>query len=159
MSPLGLGNDLGGSLRNPAHCCGIASIKPSTGVVPHALYHPPEDPLIMFQLMAVEGPMARRVADLRVALLADGRDAHRDPLSLPVVRMAHDWRRLRVAVLTDPPGGSTDPGITAAIRGAADVLTAAAPTSQSRTALREAIDLWGPLLIKDIRRCGRSSTR
>lgn len=31
MSPLGLGNDIGGSLRNPAHCCGIASIKPTVG--------------------------------------------------------------------------------------------------------------------------------
>jgi len=67
MSPFGLGNDLGGSLRNPAHCCGVASIKPSTGAVPFATVIPPEDLNISFQLMAVEGVMARRVADVRAA--------------------------------------------------------------------------------------------
>ena len=36
MSPIGLGNDIGGSLRNPANACGIASIKPSAGRVPDA---------------------------------------------------------------------------------------------------------------------------
>jgi amidase len=38
MSPIGLGNDLGGSLRNPANACGIASIRPSAGRV-HAGPH------------------------------------------------------------------------------------------------------------------------
>src|SRR5277367_5991006 len=40
MSPMGLGNDLCGSLRNPANACGIASIRPSTGRVPHAGFVP-----------------------------------------------------------------------------------------------------------------------
>ena len=84
MTPLGLGNDIGGSLRNPAHCCGIASIKPSTGVVPHASSLPPVESTIMFQLMAVQGVMARRVADVRAGLLAVAGPHRRDPLALPV---------------------------------------------------------------------------
>ena len=65
MSPLGLGNDIGGSLRNPAHCCGITSIKPTVGVVPMATVIPPEDMMIAAQLMVVEGTMARHVAFTR----------------------------------------------------------------------------------------------
>ncbi|MGI9052407.1 MAG: amidase [Ilumatobacteraceae bacterium] len=154
MSPLGLGNDLGGSLRNPAHCCGIASLKPSTGVVPHASALPPEDPLIMFQLMAVEGPMARRVADVRAALLALAGAHPRDPLSLPVVLQSpRTGERFRVAVCTDPPGGTTDAGIAAGVRRAADALSDAGhevvdavPVTYARS-----IELWAELLMPDIR--------
>lgn len=154
MSPLGLGNDIGGSLRNPAHCCGIASIKPSTGVIPSASVLPPDNLSLMFQLMAVEGVMARRVADVRAGLIALAGPDVRDPLALPVSLADLDRGRvLRVAVVTDPPGGSTHPGVSAAIAAAADVLSnlgaevvAVTPPSYGR-----AIELWSALLMCDLR--------
>ena len=124
MSPLGLGNDLGGSLRNPAHCCGVASIKPSTAAVPRATVIPPEDYWnISFQLMAVEGVMARRIADVRAGFTAIAGQHPRDPLSVPAVFTdLAPGERPAVAVLPEPPGGSTHPGVAAAVRRAADAL-------------------------------------
>jgi amidase len=154
MTPLGLGNDLGGSLRNPAHCCGIASIKPSTGVVPDASSLPPEDSPIMFQLMAVQGVMARHVADVRAGLLAVTGAHSRDPLSLPVTLTPADPDgRLRVAVLADPPGGTTDAGVAGAIRRTADALAAAGHdvAEASPAGYVRSIEVWAELLLPDIR--------
>ena len=82
MTPFGLGNDLGGSLRNPAYCCGVAALKPTAGRIPRAGSIPPLDGGIATQVMAVEGPMARTVADLRLGLqVLAGRDI-RDPRSV-----------------------------------------------------------------------------
>ncbi|MDE0977377.1 MAG: amidase family protein [Arenicellales bacterium] len=76
MAWLATGSDLGGSLRNPASFCAVAGLRPSQGRVA-------SDPgNLAFNHMAVDGPMARNVADL--ALLLDvmaGYDA-RDPMSL-----------------------------------------------------------------------------
>jgi amidase len=154
MSPIGLGNDIGGSLRNPAHCCGIASIKPSVGVVAQATMIPPVDQALASQVMAVEGPMARRIVDVRAGLeILAGRDA-RDPVSLPVVLTdAEPAERLRIAVLADPPGGATDPGIAAAIRAVGDTLSDAGHNVVEATppGYEQVLEYWASLLVGEVR--------
>ena len=152
MSPIGLGNDIGGSLRNPANACGIASIRPSAGRVPDAGYVPAEDRLLAVQLMNVQGPMARRVADVRLGLRILMGAHPRDPWSIdapfdgpPLVRP------IRVAVLPEPPGGSTDPKVAATVRRAAQALAEAGYAVEEACPPRyeDAVSCWARLIMGD----------
>ena len=82
MSPLGLGNDIGGSLRNPAYACGIASVKPTTGRVPAASAIEPRDFQLSAQLMGVQGTLARHIRDVRRAFEVVSGWHWRDPISV-----------------------------------------------------------------------------
>ncbi len=153
MSPIGLGNDIGGSLRNPAHCCGIASIKPTSGVIPMATVVPPEDQLLAAQQMLAEGPMARHVADVRAGFEVLAGWSSRDPRSVPArLTDLGDGELVRVAVMADPPGGSTHPEITAAVERAADLLSDRGHDVVEATppSYEEVLEMWAMLLIADL---------
>ena len=124
MSPIGLGNDIGGSLRNPAYACGIASIKPSRGRVPGGN---PSDPYPMnlnAQIMLVDGVLARTIDDVRTGLEAVMGAHPSDPISLSAPLKGAPVAK-RVALVPEPIGGSTHPDIAEGVRIAGRALSAA----------------------------------
>jgi Asp-tRNA(Asn)/Glu-tRNA(Gln) amidotransferase A subunit family amidase len=89
LSAGGVGSDGGGSIREPAHFCGICGLKPTPGRIPSTGHFPkPGGP---FALIGVVGPMARTIEDVRTlfAVMAGWDDG--DPSSAPVeVREIHE---------------------------------------------------------------------
>ncbi|MEM9201244.1 MAG: amidase [Actinomycetota bacterium] len=152
MSPIGLGNDLGGSLRNPASCCAIASIKPTSGRVPAAYTVPAPDEGIVGRNFAVQGPMARTIADVRIGLEALSGPHLRDPDALPVPLVGPASGTRRVAVMAEVPGGDTHPGVAAATRAAGEALEAAGCVVDEVVAPRteEVLGCWSGLVTGDI---------
>jgi amidase len=125
--PLEFGSDIGGSLRAPAHFCGVFSHKPSLDLVPQRGSGPPQTLAIPVRGdLAVIGPMARSAADLALALAAvAGPDELTDGigyrLALPPPR--HDKLvDFRVLVIDKHPLCPTAASIGTALNGLAERL-------------------------------------
>jgi amidase len=152
MTPLGLGNDMGGSLRIPAQCCGVAALKPTAGRVPHAASLEPRDYGLAAQIMLVHGPLARSVADLRLCLsLLAGRDI-RDPRSVdaPLREPKPDERS--AALITRVPGEPIPEAAVSAIKRAGELLQAAGWAVEETEApeLTRVREVFGAVLASDL---------
>ena len=117
------GTDIAGSIRYPAYACGVHGLRPSLGRVPAFNASLPERG-IGPQLMAVSGPIARTVADLRLGLAAMAAADARDPWWVPAPLEGPPAPR-HAAFCVRPGGLPTVPEVEAALRGAARRLEAA----------------------------------
>jgi len=119
LSPVGLGSDLSGSIRVPAHFCGIAGLKPTTGRVPMDGHTPAA--LGVVALGASIGPMARRVEDLALLFktLAEPTQYEAAQNERDVLNPAQ-LRGLRVAWYTDDAVTPVSDEIRVAVRAASE---------------------------------------
>jgi amidase len=151
-SPFDVGSDTGDSIRQPAHVCGIAGIKPTSGRVPRTGHWPSFRGL--FQSFTQLGPLARRVDDLDLILSIiagpDGVDPHIPPVPL-AERATVDIVGLRVAMFTDNGVRTPTPATVEAVEAAARSVAEAGADVGERLppGLQEATDLWYDMIRAD----------
>jgi amidase len=151
-SPFDIGSDTGDSIRQPAHVCGIAGLKPTSGRVPRTGHSPGFGGIL--ESLTQLGPMARRVDDLAMLLPIiagpDGEDPHVAPVPLgrpAAVAIAG----LRVASFTDNGVRTPTPETIAAVLAAGRALEAAGAQVEENVPpdMGEVFDLWDRLIRAD----------
>lgn len=127
LTGLESGSDIGGSIRNPAHCCGVYGHKPTWGIIPTLGHEPPgQTPTPQYQQdLSVVGPMARSAEDLALSLDILGGpnqfNAAGWRLALPAARM-DSLQGLRVALWPDDPVAPVDSEVVARVEAIGKIL-------------------------------------
>src|SRR5574342_72046 len=154
IAPLAHGNDLGGSIRYPAYCCGVAGIRPTLGRVPAYNQSAADERPPALQLMSVQGPLARRVRDVRLGLQAMAARDPRDPWWSPApLEGPPASRPTRVAPSVDPAKQGVHPDVAAAVRAAGAALNEAgyAVEEAHPPAVMGVMECWAALIDTEIR--------
>jgi len=159
MGPVAHGTDIAGSIRYPAYACGIHGLRPSLGRVP-AFNASGPDRHIGAQLMAVSGPLARSIADLRLSLTAMAQPDLRDPWFVDAPMHGPDLPR-HAALCLAPDGMDVVAPVKDALRAAATRLSLAGweVVECDTPALREAMELQMIMWLSEMRRGAGQAVR
>jgi amidase len=141
----GVGSDGGGSIRVPAHFCGICGLKPTPGRIPATGHFPPG--VGAFSWIGVVGPMARTIADVRALFEVMAGPDPGDALSTPVpVHVVNDaeLKGLRIGLLESDALGKVNEETSAALQKAANGLVAQGLVVEPMQleGLEQTIELW-----------------
>jgi amidase len=141
----GVGSDGGGSVRVPAHFCGICALKPTPGRIPATGHFPPG--VGAFSWLGDVGPMARTIADVRALFEVLAGPDPGDARSAPVpIRQIDDkqLKDLRIGILESDALGEIDSETHAALQKAANSLAAQGFSVEPLRlqGLDRAIELW-----------------
>lgn len=146
VGALAHGSDIGGSIRWPAYCNGVVGLRTSPGRVPSFNPTARNGRNLASQMMAVAGPMARSVRDVRLGLEVMSPGDPRDPVWTPTPLVGPPAPR-RAALVAEPAGFAIHPSVAEAVREAGRRLSAAGyeVVEIEPPNLREVADLWEPM--------------
>ena len=152
ISPIAHGNDIAGSIRYPAYCCGVAGLRPSFGRIPSFNATSRGGASIATQLMAVQGPLARSMRDLRLGYQAMAVPHVSDPRTFSGGALPRLDAPLHAALVSVPEGMDVHPAIRDAIRRAGDALAQAGYIVEevSLPEFAMAAELWPRIAVGDL---------
>ena len=147
IGPIAQGNDIAGSVRYPAYCCGVVGLRPTMARVP--MYSPKSKSSLSLgaQFMAAQGPLARRVADAQLAFDVMAQPHPRDPRVMRVGAYPPPPPDARIAIVPSPSGGPNSAASIEAVLSAGRALEAAGYVVEEAEPpeLEHAARLWGDI--------------
>ncbi|MCP1495511.1 amidase [Pseudomonas migulae] len=153
MCPLAHGTDIAGSIRYPAYVNGLAGLRATPGRIP--AFHPTTGLRYLgLQTMSAQGPLARRMRDVRLGLVAMARADRRDPMWVPAhMDYPDDWTAVRVALVDELPGSTIAPAIKTALNKAGQILEAAGYVVERAMppGLTEGVEIWQSIVMTEAR--------